>query len=505
MTEPFWSRRELLAMMAAGTATALLPRAVRADAPPSSLLLRDVRVIDGTGAPARAADVLVQGERIVRIGKVSPRLVPGARTIEGGSRVLAPGFIDLHTHGDPLERTYASHLAMGVTTVLLGQDGSSPGADEEGQRRLSHWFDAAQRAQPDINVATCSGHGSLRRQAGIDDATRTPTDAQIARLAQVLEEDILAGSFGLSTGLEYVPGLYAEPREIAALGPVVARHDGVCMSHLRTEDDDRIDSAIREHIEASRPARTHISHLKVTLGRGEARAERLLASLRAYRNAGVPLTADAYPYAASFTTIAILFPEWALPPTDYAQVLAARRDELLQALERNMIRRRGPDALLFGTGPFTGKTLAQAAQETGKPFAQVLLDLGPGGASAAHFSHGRTAAGAADARPVRGHRQRRFADQPASARPRHLRQVDRGVRGAQPSGDAGGSRAQGHRIAGIDPAPARPRHPSRRRGGRPDPVRPAERPRTRRLRQPVHARRRLRSGAAGRRTCIRER
>src|SRR5690606_22883258 len=362
--------------MAAGAATAALPRWARAHGT-GAMLLRDVSVIDGSGAPAFAADVLVQDGRIARIGRIERGDAPGARVVEGGGRVLAPGFIDLHVHGDPLAQSFQPFLAMGVTTVTLGQDGSSPGTGKDGTRRLAAWMEAVERAGPDINVATCSGHGTLRRQAGIDDATREPPREEVARMVALLEEDLAASSFGTSTGLEYVPGMYAGTAEIAALGGAVARFDGVAMSHMRSEDDGEVEASIREHVEASRPARTHVSHLKVVYGQGASRAERLLETLAEYRRAGVELTADAYPYAASYTGVGILFPEWAMPPTDYARVLAARRDELRAALEARMLRRGGPGALLFGTGPHAGRTLAQVAEATGKAFPDVLLEIGP--------------------------------------------------------------------------------------------------------------------------------
>lgn len=386
MTGTYWSRREVLAAMAAGAATAALPAGARgAEAGQGMLQIRDVQVIDGTGAPARHADVLVADGRVVQIGRINRRAARGARIVEGGGRVLAPGFIDLHAHGNPLEASYAPFLAMGVTTVVLGQDGGSPGAGEDGMRRLPEWMEAVERAGPDINVATCSGHGTLRRQAAIDDGTREPSQAEIARMVALLEEDLAAGSFGTSTGLEYVPGMYAQQAEIAALGRAVARFGGVAMSHMRSEDDDRVEASIREHVEASRPARTHVSHLKVVYGEGVERAERLLQALEEYRRAGIELTADAYPYNASYTGVGILFPEWAMPPSDYDEVLATRRDELRAALEARMIRRGGPGALLFGSGPHVGKSLAQVAGEAGKPFPDMLLEIGPRGGMAAHF------------------------------------------------------------------------------------------------------------------------
>ena len=388
-TSTGWTRREVLGALAAGTACGFASPVLAALPSPSSngLLLRDVLLVDGTGKPGRRTDVLVRGDRIDHVGRVSAGEARGLRSVDGGGRILAPGFIDLHTHGDPLTKAYTQFLAMGVTTVLLGQDGGSPSL--EGASRaagsLPAWMDAVTRATPDINVATLSGHGALRRRAGIDDGTRKPSGAQLEGMQAILEHDLRAGAFGMSTGLEYVPGRYAETRELASLGPVVARHDGVAMSHMRNEDADAVRDSIRELVAASGPARAHVSHLKVVYGKGEAAAVDLLAFLQSLRTDGRRLTADAYPYDASYTGVGILFPEWALPPADYAAVRDARRDELRAHLQQRMAQRNGPDALLFGTGPHAGKTLAQVATERGVPFADALLDIGPGGGQAAHF------------------------------------------------------------------------------------------------------------------------
>ena len=391
MHEQGWSRRGFLAAMAAGTGCALAPPLLFAGTAASARvpgwLLRDVRLVDGSGAPAKGADVLVRGDRIERIGSISNDDARGLRVVDGGGRVLAPGFIDLHTHGDPLTEAYTSFLAMGVTTVLLGQDGGSPSL--RGERRaagsLPGYLDAVAAATPDVNVATLSGHGALRRRAGIDDGTRRPSDAQLARMREILEQDLRAGAFGLSTGLEYVPGRYAEPRELGSLGPVIARHGGVAMSHMRNEDVGQVRASIRELVANSGPARAHVSHLKMVYGKGEDAAEELLAFMQSLRTPTQPLTADAYPYEASYTGVAILFPEWALPPTDYAGVVASRRDELRDHLQQRMTKRGGPEALLFGTGPHAGRTLAQVASEAGQPFADMLIEIGPGGGQAAHF------------------------------------------------------------------------------------------------------------------------
>jgi N-acyl-D-amino-acid deacylase len=369
------TRRQLVGGAAA--AGSLLSRPGRARVlAGDSTLFREVSLADGTGAPPRLADVLVAGDRIAWIAPPSAR-PPGsaARTIAGEGRILAPGFIDTHSHGDPLADSYESFLAMGVTTIVLGLDGSGPRAGKDLDPRS--WMRAVDHARLDTNVALLSSHGTLRRAAGVPDAIRRLDAAALARMAAQLEAELRAGAFGLSYGLEYVPGIYSQTAELANLGRVVSRHGGVVMSHMRSENDEEIEASIDELILSSLPARPHISHLKVVFGKGEQRARDLLAFLAAKRRQGVDLTADEYPYEAGYTGIAILFPEWALPPTDYAAVVAGRRQELRDHLGKRMTRRGGPEALLLGTKPYAGRTLAQAAQEAGRHFADFLIELGP--------------------------------------------------------------------------------------------------------------------------------
>lgn len=374
------SRRQLIGgALASGVA---IRTASAATAP--ATLFREVTLVDGTGAPPRLADVLVSGDRIASITPPAPTPVIGARVVAGEGRVLAPGFIDTHTHGDPLNDSYDGFLAMGVTTITLGVDGGGPRVKDDPD--LRGWMRAADRAPLDLNVVTLASHGTLRRAARIPDSVRRPDPAALARLEAQLDAELRAGAFGLTYGLEYVPGIYSETPELTALGRVVARHGGVVMSHMRSENDDEIETSIDELIASAGPARPHISHLKIVFGKGEARARKLLDFLAAKRRAGIDLTADAYPYNAGFTGIAILFPEWALPPTDYAAILATRRQELRDYLERRMIRRGGPEMLLLGTGKHAGKTVAQAAQEAGLAFPDFLIQLGPGGGSGAHFT-----------------------------------------------------------------------------------------------------------------------
>lgn len=378
------TRRQLIGGAMAAGGLASLP--LRAAAPAArSTLFREVMLVDGTGAAPRLANVLVAGGRIARITSPGGRAAGSAiRIVAGEGRLLTPGFIDMHSHGDPLHDSYESFLAMGVTTITLGQDGEGPriGKDLD----PASWMQAVDRAPIDVNVALLAGHGTLRRAAGVADSVHHLDAAGLARMAAQLDREMKLGAFGISYGLEYVPGIYSETGELSNLGKVVARYGGVCMSHMRSENDDEIEASINELVTSSLPARPHVSHLKSVFGKGEKRAHELLAFMAAIRRRGVDLTADEYPYEAGYTGIAILFPKWALPPTDYAGVLAGRRQELRDYLIARMTRRGGPEALLIGTKPYAGKTLAQAAQGEGMHFADLLIKLGPEGGSGAHFT-----------------------------------------------------------------------------------------------------------------------
>jgi N-acyl-D-aspartate/D-glutamate deacylase len=378
------TRRQLIGgAMAAGGLASLPVRAVASTG--RTTLFREVTLVDGTGASPRLANVLVAGDRIARISPPAGRGAGSAmRVVAGEGRVLAPGFIDMHSHGDPLHDSYESFLAMGVTTVTLGQDGDGPriGKDLD----PGSWMQAVDRAHIDVNVALLAAHGTLRRAAGVPDSVHRPDPAGLDRMAAQLDSELRAGAFGLSYGLEYVPGIYSETPELSNLGKVVARYGGVVMSHMRSENDDEIEASINELVTSSLPARPHISHFKSVFGKGEKRGRELLAFVADFRRRGIDLTADEYPYEAGYTGIAILFPKWALPPTDYAGVLAGRRQELRDYLIARMTRRGGPEALLIGTSPYAGKTLAQAAQQEGMHFADLLIKLGPEGGSGAHFT-----------------------------------------------------------------------------------------------------------------------
>ncbi len=343
--------------------------------------IRGGTVIDGSGGPGVRADVLIRGERIARVGQFTERDITARHVIDATGRVVTPGFIDTHSHGDPLKTpAFDNFLAMGVTTICLGQDGESP--SDPGT-----WMQRVEEVHPGVNVALFIGHGTVREQAGVN-LDREPKVGQIEAMQKLVRQAMDAGCFGMSTGLEYQPGMMADLKELVALAEPVAAAGGLVMSHMRSEDDDAIEGALNELLAQGfgSGCPVHVSHIKVTYGHGAARAERVLARMAQARSEGICVTADIYPYCASYTGIGIVFPEWAKPPNNYRQVVSTRRAELAEYLRRRVMRRNGPEATLLGTRPWTGKTLAQVAQELKKPFEDVLIDdIGLHGAQAAYF------------------------------------------------------------------------------------------------------------------------
>jgi N-acyl-D-amino-acid deacylase len=353
---------------------------------PWDLVIHNARLVDGTGAPAVAGGVLVRDGVIHHAGALDlralePSALEASTIVDAAGSVLAPGFIDAHAHGDPLETPgFTNFLAQGVTSILLGMDGTSPLP-----RDLAATMAATDALGPWVHVGWLVGHGSLRVASPTGYGPSTP--ASVAWMMTELERGFEAGALGLSLGLEYDGGRGADAEELARLGEVVARHDGIISSHLRSEDADTVEDALDELLEQGRRsgARVHASHLKIVLGNDVAQAEHLLARMAAARREGVRVSADVYPYTASFTGLSILFPDWARPPADYAEAVRTRREELRTHLQNRVESRNGPEAMLMATGTWRGMTLAEAAAQAGIPWVDLLVDLGPGGARAAYF------------------------------------------------------------------------------------------------------------------------
>lgn len=341
-------------------------------------------ILDGSGSEAFDSDLLIRNGKIVFIGEVDPDRIDVERVIDAEGKMVSPGFIDVHAHGNPLsEVSFKSFLANGTTTILLGQDGYHPSIGED-QFSILPWIEAAERADLELNVALFAGHGSLRRQAQIANEG-TPDEDHINAMVAALREALEAGCFGMSTGLEYVPGMYVQKPELEALAKVLGEYEATMSSHMRNEDDDAIEASINELLSLGSFCKVHASHLKVVYGKGAARGEEILAMIDSARQQGMKVSADVYPYIASYTGIGILFPKWAKTQDQFEQALKTRKKELEGYLYNRIIKRNGPEATLFGSGKYAGKTLAQAAEEEGKTYAEILLSIGPQGASGAYF------------------------------------------------------------------------------------------------------------------------
>ncbi len=338
---------------------------------------------NGDGTSSRLVDVLVVGDTIAFIGLIDTTELQIKEIIDATGKVVSPGFIDPHAHGDPLDSgtTFTNFLAMGVTTIVLGQDGSSaissaPNAED--------YFGRLRQKPHLLNIAMMSGHGSLRSKVGVPQG-RAANERERTEMALTLATDLRAGCLGLTTGLEYVPGMYADSLELIALAREVGELDGVMMSHIRSEDDSQILNSLTELGWCNHFCRTHVSHLKVTYGKGPVRAQEVLQFIRGKEADGYPMTAEVYPYSASYTGIGIVFPKWAKTPSDFTEAKKERIQELRAYLDAKIMQRNGPGATLFGTGPYAGRTLEELANQSGKTYVDILMDMGPFGASGAYF------------------------------------------------------------------------------------------------------------------------
>jgi N-acyl-D-amino-acid deacylase len=379
----------------------------------TSLLIRNATLIDGSGRPARPADVLVEHGTISAV--LNPGSTPAAAgaVLDAAGLTLTPGLIDLHSHSDlaPLSDPFVScKLAQGITTEVIGQDGMSLAPLSSGQhddwrrhmRALTgsypaewqwHSFAEYLRAFPPTaaNYVPLVGHGTVRF-ATIGMQRRPPSAAELATMCGHVREALQAGAFGLSGGLVYTPGGYAATDEIIALNHEVARAGGIWMVHIRFEGD-RILEALDEmyRVVEATGVHLHVSHIKA-LGRSNwGRSAEIIASIERQRAAGMRISADQYPYDAGSTTLAAILPPW-VHAEGPAQSRAYLRDAAALARMQHEIAAGLPDWEGFVAGAgwqgiriadaggrsvtgISGRSLADlAADQSSDPFS-VAVDL----------------------------------------------------------------------------------------------------------------------------------
>lgn len=330
-------------------------------ASPQSVLISNVTIVDGGGgAPYRGALRIAEG-RIVEVGRAL-QARPGEVAHDGQGRVLAPGFIDTHSHHDEglFKKPSADELlSQGVTTIVVGQDGGS-------QFPLSGLWRHMADQPVAVNVASYTGHNTIRDKVLGKDYKRVSTPNEVASMRQLLDADMREGSIGLSSGLGYDPGIYADIAEVVELGKVTAPYGGRYISHIRSENV-KLWESIDELLLVGREARipVQLSHAKLSMVSLWGQASKLLARLDQARAQGVDATLDIYPYEYWQSTMVV-----ALPERDFNDVAAAR------FVLANTIK---PDGIRFTTydadRSIVGKTLAQVAAERKADPAVLYLQL----------------------------------------------------------------------------------------------------------------------------------
>lgn len=271
--------------------------------PPAAFVIVNAMLVDGTGSPARRAEVRVADGHIAEVGDLRP--TSGDRVVDAGGLVLAPGFIDTHNHsteGVLTEPLAVSQISQGITTVVVGQDGSSPWP-------IGDYLDRLRREPAALNVITAVGHATVRRLVMGNNFARVARPDEVTKMEALVEQGMREGAVALSSGLEYEVGGYATTDEVVALARVAGKLGGFYISHIRDEADKAFD-AMTEVITIAEQAglpvqNTHVKLGTVAVWRRAAEALRLFDAARAR---GLDVTADAYPYNAWSSTITVLIP-----------------------------------------------------------------------------------------------------------------------------------------------------------------------------------------------------
>lgn len=348
------------------------------------IIIRGGMVADGTGAPAYPADIAIKDGKITHIGDLTD--MKANRELDAAGCIVAPGFIDSHAHSDTSflqDTSCASKLYQGVTTEVTGQCGSSPFPglpdminDDDSDWHCESFADFIHRFEEDghcmaVNQAMLVGHGSLR--AGVmGRGDRKATEAELDKMKALLRRDMESGAWGMSLGLEYSPGFFADAHELQQLGSMVAEFDGLVPCHMRSEGL-KIDEAIEELLDVGRASgvHVHISHLKVDNFRVHGRAPEIWKNIEDARGAGVNVTADMYPYTASCTSLTIRCPKWSQDGGSEAVVnflKGPRRAEVVEGIRSHYFNAERAETCLFnddaGMWPeIVGKTLRYVAEE----------------------------------------------------------------------------------------------------------------------------------------------
>ena len=358
--------------------------------PAFDLLITNARIIDGSGNPWFRADVGIKDGRIARIGRIN--VAEARTTVDAKGQIVAPGFIDVHTHVESIYSLPAAEnfVRMGVTTLVTGNCGGSA-------TDVAQFLGRIKEKPIAVNLATLIAHGSVRRQAmGSDD--RAPTPDEMAKMEGLVEQGMKDGAVGLSTGLIYVPGTYAKTDEITTLARVAARYGGIYATHMRNEGE-KVADAIRESIQIGEQAGlpVEISHFKISSKKMWGQTPMTIGLVRDAREHGLMITVDQYAYTASSTSLDSRMPAWlrAGGSEEGKKRLAdkATRERVIKEMKDSLKRSGFKDysyAMVASYEPdrtFNGKSIAEISKQVrGKKdvenqIEQILAMYEAGGAS----------------------------------------------------------------------------------------------------------------------------
>jgi dihydroorotase/N-acyl-D-amino-acid deacylase len=380
-----------------------------ADAQSYDVVIRNGRIVDGTGSPWYSADIAIQGGRIAAIGQLAQSEAKG--TIDAHGMVVAPGFIDMLGQSELtilVNPHLPSKIFQGITTEITGEGGSvAPlndtmiGADRAGYdhfhitpdwRTLREYFTRLEKQGMGINLASYVGATQVRRMV-LGDADRAPSTGELERMQGLVRDAMRDGAVGLSTALQYAPAPYASTEELIALASEAAKLGGIYATHMRSEGD-AITAAIDEVIRISREAKipAEIWHLKVAGKSNWGRMPEIVAKIEKARESGVDITADTYAYTAWFNTFSAFIPPWAHDGGD-AKLIERLKDPAMRArIRKEMVAPStawdnewqeidGPEAILVSVVhngkllPLQGKTIAEIAKLWNKDPIDTIFDL----------------------------------------------------------------------------------------------------------------------------------
>jgi N-acyl-D-amino-acid deacylase len=360
------------------------------------LLLSDGKIVDGSGNSWFYGDVGIKDGKIVAIGKLSAS--DATRSLDVDGLVIAPGFIDVHTHiesNDLKVPTAGNFVHDGVTSVVTGNCGSS-------NTDIARYFSQLDSIKTSINIATLIGHNSVRR-AVMGDSQREPTADEQRRMEDIVHKAMREGAVGFSTGLIYVPGTYSKTGEVIGLAKAASELNGVYASHIRDEGD-RVTEAIEEAINIGRQAKmpVEISHFKVTYKPNWGKSSGTIAQVIQARKDGIDVTIDQYPYVASSTSLNTVLPTWAFGGGNDSlqwrlhdasararikkEMLGSLKSKQLKSYSYALVARYGADTTL------NGKTISEINQLKGRKHkpadeAETILEMiEKGGAQMVYFS-----------------------------------------------------------------------------------------------------------------------